>query len=155
MEVPVRLPLQRRVAASMRRLRKSRQLRSKKAEPIAPPTPTCRVVTAKVPASGLSHELVARSVLEVVAEKTGYPAEMLNLEMGLDSDLGVDSIKRVEIMAAFAWSFCRKRAGDQASEHLGTLQDVESGGKEFLTCGNEGNCREKAQKREPNLFCRK
>ena len=39
-------------------------------------------------------------LLEVVADKTGYPAEMLNLEMHLDSDLGIDSIKRVEILSA-------------------------------------------------------
>lgn len=45
--------------------------------------------------SGLSVIL-----LEVVADKTGYPAEMLNLEMNLDSDLGIDSIKRVEILSA-------------------------------------------------------
>ena len=43
---------------------------------------------------------VAAAVLAVVSEKTGYPTEMLTLEMGLDSDLGIDSIKRVEIMAA-------------------------------------------------------
>ena len=39
-------------------------------------------------------------LLEVVADKTGYPTDMLNLEMNLDSDLGIDSIKRVEILSA-------------------------------------------------------
>ena len=39
-------------------------------------------------------------LLEVVAEKTGYPADMLMLEMDLEGDLGVDSIKRVEILSA-------------------------------------------------------
>ncbi len=39
-------------------------------------------------------------LLAVVAEKTGYPAEMLNLGMDLEADLGVDSIKRVEILSA-------------------------------------------------------
>ena len=34
-------------------------------------------------------------LLSVVAEKTGYPAEMLGLDMALDADLGIDSIKRV------------------------------------------------------------
>ncbi|MCK6519654.1 SDR family NAD(P)-dependent oxidoreductase, partial [Myxococcota bacterium] len=38
--------------------------------------------------------------MSVVADKTGYPAEMLNLDMGLESDLGIDSIKRVEILSA-------------------------------------------------------
>ncbi len=39
-------------------------------------------------------------VLEIVAEKTGYPADMLEMGMGLKGDLGVDSIKYVEILAA-------------------------------------------------------
>jgi len=39
-------------------------------------------------------------LLSIVAEKTGYPVDMLNLEMDLEGDLGIDSIKRVEILAA-------------------------------------------------------
>ena len=39
-------------------------------------------------------------LLEVVADKTGYPPEMLSLEMELEGDLGIDSIKRVEILSA-------------------------------------------------------
>ncbi len=48
------------------------------------------------------HEDAERILLAVVAEKTGYPAEMLSLDMKLDADLGIDSIKRVEILSAFA-----------------------------------------------------
>uniref|UniRef100_UPI0026019099 SDR family NAD(P)-dependent oxidoreductase n=1 Tax=uncultured Shewanella sp. TaxID=173975 RepID=UPI0026019099 len=36
----------------------------------------------------------------VVSDKTGYPVEMLNLEMDMEADLGIDSIKRVEILAS-------------------------------------------------------
>lgn len=43
---------------------------------------------------------VMDALLDVVADKTGYPAEMLDREMSLDDDLGIDSIKRVEILAA-------------------------------------------------------
>jgi len=39
-------------------------------------------------------------MLGVVAAKTGYPAEMVGLDMDLETDLGVDSIKRVEILSA-------------------------------------------------------
>jgi NADP-dependent 3-hydroxy acid dehydrogenase YdfG len=39
-------------------------------------------------------------LLSVVAEKTGYPADVLNGGMDLETDLGIDSIKRVEIFAA-------------------------------------------------------
>jgi acyl transferase domain-containing protein len=43
---------------------------------------------------------LSRLMLEVVADKTGYPVDMLKLDMDLEGDLGVDSIKRVEILAA-------------------------------------------------------
>merc|ERR1711974_540891 len=39
-------------------------------------------------------------LLDSVADKTGYPAEMLTMEMKLEADLGIDSIKRVEILSA-------------------------------------------------------
>ena len=42
---------------------------------------------------------ISELVIELVAEKTGYPAEMLNLEMELEADLGIDSIKQVEILS--------------------------------------------------------
>jgi NADP-dependent 3-hydroxy acid dehydrogenase YdfG len=38
-------------------------------------------------------------MLAVVAEKTGYPTDMLELSMDLERDLGIDSIKRVEILS--------------------------------------------------------
>jgi acyl carrier protein len=41
---------------------------------------------------------VSAAFLAVVAEKTGYPQEALSLHMSLEADLGIDSIKRVEIM---------------------------------------------------------
>ena len=33
----------------------------------------------------------------MVSERTGYPPDLLDLDADLESDLGVDSIKRVEI----------------------------------------------------------
>ena len=39
-------------------------------------------------------------MMATVADKTGYPAAMLELTMDLEGDLGIDSIKRVEILAA-------------------------------------------------------
>ena len=38
-------------------------------------------------------------LLGVIASKTGYPIDMLGATMDLESDLGIDSIKRVEIFA--------------------------------------------------------
>ena len=36
-------------------------------------------------------------LLEIVSERTGYPTDMLDLDADLEADLGIDSIKRVEI----------------------------------------------------------
>jgi NAD(P)-dependent dehydrogenase (short-subunit alcohol dehydrogenase family)/malonyl CoA-acyl carrier protein transacylase len=39
-------------------------------------------------------------LLTIVSERTGYPVEMLDLDLDLEADLGIDSIKRVEILGA-------------------------------------------------------
>ena len=49
--------------------------------------------------SGSDMDDLNRVLLSVVSEKTGFPAEMLKMEMDMEADLGIDSIKRVEILA--------------------------------------------------------
>ncbi|MEC9465978.1 MAG: SDR family NAD(P)-dependent oxidoreductase [Myxococcota bacterium] len=67
--------------------------------PVAAPAPRPKVVVG--PAAPAQSALNLHALLlEVVAEKTGYPADMLTMEMELETDLGVDSIKRVEILSA-------------------------------------------------------
>ncbi len=57
--------------------------------------------TASVPSATTSTDpRIQNSILAIVAEKTGYPAEMLELSMDMEADLGIDSIKRVEIFGA-------------------------------------------------------
>ncbi|MBD2341166.1 acyltransferase domain-containing protein [Calothrix sp. FACHB-156] len=43
---------------------------------------------------------IGQTLLNITSEKTGYPVEMLELEMDMEADLGIDSIKRVEILGA-------------------------------------------------------
>ncbi|MEU7041740.1 SDR family NAD(P)-dependent oxidoreductase [Streptomyces varsoviensis] len=45
---------------------------------------------------------VLASVLAVVAERTGYPVDMIEPELDLEADLSVDSIKRTEIAGELA-----------------------------------------------------
>jgi polyketide-type polyunsaturated fatty acid synthase PfaA len=54
--------------------------------------------TSAAPAIDLDH--IQSVMMTVVAEKTGYPSEMLELGMDMEADLGIDSIKRVEILGA-------------------------------------------------------
>jgi len=46
-----------------------------------------------------------KMLLEVVSEKTGYPSEMLEMGMDLEADLGIDSIKRVEIFGSLTQQY--------------------------------------------------
>ncbi len=79
-------------------------------------------VTTGVIDSGVNHQGVSTALLEVVAEKTGYPVDMLELEMALDTDLGIDSIKRVEILSALQEKLPQLPA--VRPEDLGVLQTL-------------------------------
>ncbi len=49
--------------------------------------------------AGFSLEDLQNAILNIVSEKTGYPKEMLGLDLDLEADLSIDSIKRMEIIA--------------------------------------------------------
>jgi len=57
------------------------------------------VVENPLAASDSSQDKVSATLLDVVSRLTGYPAEMLNMDMDIEADLGIDSIKRVEILS--------------------------------------------------------
>ena len=48
---------------------------------------------------------VVEKVLGVVAAKTGYPQDMLDLDLDLEADLGIDTVKQAETFAAIRESF--------------------------------------------------
>ena len=39
-------------------------------------------------------------ILALAVEKTGYPKDMLDLDLDLEADLGVDTVKQAEMFAA-------------------------------------------------------
>ncbi|WP_051660158.1 type I polyketide synthase [Mycolicibacterium aromaticivorans] len=87
---------------------------------VAPPVATpaaAPAVASSVPAGDV--------VLSIVSEKTGYPVDMLGLGMEMEAELGIDSIKQVEILAALQAKF-PGAPEIPASELSGlrTLQDV-------------------------------
>ena len=47
-----------------------------------------------------SDDPIKKMVLQIVAEKTGYPEDMLDLDLDLEADLGVDTVKQAEMFAA-------------------------------------------------------
>jgi len=72
-------------------------------------TPEAQAVPEKqtqtIENSGLDTKQLEKILLEVVSEKTGYPSEMLELNMDMEADLGIDSIKRVEIFGALTQQY--------------------------------------------------
>lgn len=73
-------------------------------EPAEPQT-ACRAAagpaaTPPAPSQGVDRAAVKRRLLDLVSQRTGYPPEMLDLDLNLEAELGIDSIKRVEILSA-------------------------------------------------------
>jgi acyl transferase domain-containing protein/NAD(P)H-dependent flavin oxidoreductase YrpB (nitropropane dioxygenase family)/NADP-dependent 3-hydroxy acid dehydrogenase YdfG len=64
----------------------------------AEPAHSGREAPAEVSEAGGESVSVADRLIAIVRDRTGYPAEMLNLDLDLEADLGIDSIKRVEIL---------------------------------------------------------
>ena len=68
----------------------------------------------------IDSETLGQTLLMVVADKTGYPVEMLELEMDIEADLGIDSIKRVEIIGAL-----QEQIPDLPQPNLEEMAEVE------------------------------
>ena len=69
----------------------------------APVAPVAADAAVSEPASSelvLDFDVIATELLSVVSDKTGYPLEMLEVDQDMEADLGIDSIKRVEILGA-------------------------------------------------------
>jgi len=57
-------------------------------------------VPTSVAAQATADDPIKEKVLEIVAEKTGYPKDMLDLDLDLEADLGIDTVKQAEMFAA-------------------------------------------------------
>ena len=72
--------------------------------PEAPSSPAISEPTLLAPPSVVNQaglpDSIMEKVLQIVAEKTGYPKDMLDLELDLEADLGVDTVKQAEMFAA-------------------------------------------------------
>ena len=74
------------------------QLQLQKLAGVEQPTNRVESSSEMSPTTDLSAA-TAELVKTILAEKTGYPAEMIEQDQRLEDDLGIDSIKRVEILS--------------------------------------------------------
>ena len=57
-------------------------------------------VSTPLASAGSTEDTIKEEVLEIVAQKTGYPKDMLDLDLDLEADLGIDTVKQAEMFAA-------------------------------------------------------
>ncbi|MBO9672460.1 MAG: SDR family NAD(P)-dependent oxidoreductase [Sphingobacteriaceae bacterium] len=73
-----------------------------------------------------SLDQLKAAILEVVSEKTGYPKEMLGMDLDLEADLSIDSIKRMEIIASLKEKIGFGSQSDQADDLMEKLAAIKT-----------------------------
>jgi len=69
-------------------------------------------------------DAVKQRILELVVEKTGYPIDMLDLDLDLEADLGVDTVKQAEMFAAIRAAYDIPREENMKLRDFPTLAHV-------------------------------
>src|SRR6202042_214020 len=74
---------------------------SQEGSPAQPPAggPEAPAAPAQAPTVRYDRVRLTDRLLELVGQRTGYPKDMLGLDVDLEADLGIDSIKRIEILS--------------------------------------------------------
>ncbi|MEU4554356.1 SDR family NAD(P)-dependent oxidoreductase [Micromonospora violae] len=81
------------------------------AAPPAAPTGGGEVAAVAVAASGPDFQT---AILDVISERTGYPVDLIELDLDLEADLSIDSIKRAEVAGEVAARLGLAVEGDEA-----------------------------------------
>ena len=74
--------------------------------------------------AAITDESIKEKVLEIVAEKTGYPKDMLDLDLDLEADLGVDTVKQAEMIAAVRETLQHSARSEHKAARFPTLSHV-------------------------------
>ena len=62
--------------------------------------------------------------MALVSEKTGYPPDMLDPELDIEADLGIDTVKQAEVFAAIREAYDIPRREDLKLRDYNTLTKV-------------------------------
>ena len=71
----------------------------------APTSPQPNSPTAPQPDTAADADIITTKVLAIVADKTGYPEDMLELDLDMEADLGIDTVKQAETFASVREAF--------------------------------------------------
>ena len=95
----------------------------KLATPIAPAVSE-KPAPAPISAQVVTGDSVKERVLALAVEKTGYPKDMLDLDLDLEADLGVDTVKQAEMFAAIREIYTIPRDENRKLRDYPTLAHV-------------------------------
>ena len=95
--------------------------------PVAAPAPTAAEPTpAALPS--VSRDEMTQFAVSYVIEQTGYPEELVELEANLEADLGIDSIRKAQLLGEIAEHFQMQSVsqfiGEMSLDDLPTLQSI-------------------------------
>ena len=104
-------------------------LESVKISPISTVTPISKI---EVPVQGqpmsvvqgMSLDIIEKEVIQIICNMTGYPADMVEPEIDLEADLGVDTVKKMEIMADLAEKYRMQFRKDFNISHVSTVKSI-------------------------------
>jgi acyl transferase domain-containing protein/acyl carrier protein len=97
---------------------------------VAAPVPAAAASAPDAPSATLSpgpaatNDTIRDKVLAIVAEKTGYPKDMLDLDLDLEADLGIDTVKQAEMFASVRAVFSVPRDQTMRLRDFPTLAHV-------------------------------
>ena len=77
--------------------------------------------SASSAAAGPDRSTITTRLLETVRDRTGYPIETLGLDLDMEADLGIDSIKRVEILGKLRDEFPGLKALSDSPEMMDAM----------------------------------
>jgi malonyl CoA-acyl carrier protein transacylase/acyl carrier protein len=93
----------------------------------ASPGPEAAATSPDTPASQAGRAVacegpdLGETLLRLVSERTGYPVEMIDPDLDLEAELGIDSIKRVEILSSF-----QRETGPFSEQDLEALSSLKT-----------------------------
>ncbi len=104
------------------------------------PAPSETAAVPPVAPAGPTVEEVTEAVVSIVSEMTGYPPDLLDLDLDLEADLGVDTVKQAEVFAAVRGRFGVERDDSLSLREFPTLTHVIGWilGKAQAQAGSEG-----------------
>jgi acyl transferase domain-containing protein/NAD(P)H-dependent flavin oxidoreductase YrpB (nitropropane dioxygenase family)/NAD(P)-dependent dehydrogenase (short-subunit alcohol dehydrogenase family) len=120
---------------------------------VASPSAAAQAARPVAAAPASSAEFSAQ-LLKAVSERTGYPIDMLDMDAHMEADLGIDSIKRIEIFSNLSQrhSLVGERDEEKLIEELSgfkTLREVVSWYEQLLAPEAERPAAEISPKKAP------